>query len=84
MCIGARRGHTGAISSAIEKLATTDLQRLLPPYQSNLSGSHVSALLSEVKLFLTILEGLKDHNLYFKCNPDAAGRLSFTSYKKII
>ncbi|XP_071680083.1 uncharacterized protein [Lolium perenne] len=33
-------------------------------------------------LFLVILRGVEDYDLYFQCRPDAAGKLGFTSYQK--
>jgi hypothetical protein len=33
-------------------------------------------------LFMVILRGVRDYNLYFQCRPDAAGKLGFTSYQK--
>jgi hypothetical protein len=29
------------------------------------------------KFFLTILEGMRDYNSYFRCKPDATGKLGF-------
>jgi hypothetical protein len=34
------------------------------------------------KLFGRIIEGVRLHNPYFKCKPDATGKLDFSSYKK--
>jgi hypothetical protein len=34
------------------------------------------------KLFGRIIEGVRLHNLYFRCKPDATGKLGFSSYQK--
>jgi hypothetical protein len=34
------------------------------------------------KLSFTILEGMRDHDSYFKCKPDVGGKLGFSAYQK--
>jgi hypothetical protein len=34
------------------------------------------------KLFLNILQGVRDYDSYFRCKPNVTGRLRFTSYQK--
>jgi hypothetical protein len=34
------------------------------------------------KLFGQIIEGVRLHDLYFRCKPDATGKLGFSSYHK--
>jgi hypothetical protein len=36
------------------------------------------------KLFMAILKGVGNYNPYFRCWPDATGKLGLTSYKKIL
>jgi hypothetical protein len=33
-------------------------------------------------LFLIILRGVRDYEPYFRCRPDATGKLGFTSHQK--
>jgi hypothetical protein len=33
-------------------------------------------------LFLTILNAMRDHDPYFECKPDTAGKIGFSSYQK--
>jgi hypothetical protein len=34
------------------------------------------------KLFGRIIEGVRPHDPYFRCKPDATGKLGFSSYQK--
>jgi hypothetical protein len=55
----------------------SDIRKVVFLLANNLSRYRISR-----KMFLTILEGVRDYDSYFRCKPDSTAKLSFASYQK--
>jgi hypothetical protein len=51
-----------------------------PTYLEHKFGHHFRM---SRKFFLHILDSVRDYDSYFRCNPDAIGKLGFNSYQNV-